>query len=106
MTKIISNNPERRSNSFPSRIKYPFTPKFPNLRRRSVRTLVKVDPNNAQGTPPLEVRPGIIGRMGVSPVRRILGHTEAKGRVQGTAKDGVSRKIPMDKGKNTKLLRR
>lgn len=109
MARILSNNPERGSNNWRGFVSGgAFRSMFPTISRRGVRRLMKVDPQNAQGTPDSQIlvdENGVAGRTGATSGVRIMG-TQAQriGTVGGTG-GGAVRRI-RNRGKNTRLSRR
>lgn len=105
----LTNNPERNSNKWTPRIpRGAFRSRFPTLPRRGVRRLMKVDPQNAQGTPDSQLlvgEPGVTGKSGASKGVSVMG-TQAQriGAVGGTAGGAVKR--IHNKGVNRSLKKR
>jgi hypothetical protein len=97
--RILTNNPERGSNRFGGLRPVTFA-------RRGIRTLVKRDPNNAQGTPAKDVllnTPGMSGN-GASRGVKTMGHTESRRTQQGTTQSGTgATKVIRDRSKRSNI---
>lgn len=72
--------------------------------RRSVRRLMKVDPNTDQGMADSKLlvgQNGVTGRSGASPIRRVLGRAESTRTATGTGLKRIR-----NRSANTRLKRR
>lgn len=98
--RTLSNNPERGSNRWGGY-------KAVTRAQRGIRRLMKVDPNNAQGTPASQLKlttPGMTDN-GASKGVSVVGHTEDRAVNSGTSQTGRPKKI-RDRSRNTSLKKR
>jgi hypothetical protein len=93
--RVVTNNPERGSNNFGG-----FKPV--GYAKRTIRRLVKRDPNNAQGlSDGLLQTPGMEGN-GASRGVTVMGHTERRRVTTGSANSGGPRRI-VDRSKASNI---
>jgi hypothetical protein len=93
--KVVTNNPERGSNSFRGL-------KAVGFGARTIRRLVKTDPNNAQNQKDgLLQTPGMSGNGGTRGVS-IKGKTESRRVTVGSANSGAPRKL-VDRSKASNI---
>lgn len=98
--RTLSNNPERGNNKFGGL-------KGVSRTQRTIRRLMKRDPNTAQGIPQSELpltTPGT-DRAGATKGVRVVGHTEKRAVNSGTSQTGRPKKI-LDRSRNTSLKKR